>query len=100
MKSPLECDHEHFEAHVDVDRLTKGESGVIHAYSAGIRINCSQCGEAFRFHGAGLERGMLADRPCLSLDEKELCVPLRPASSDPDFGLGIPGFRIRMRTGG
>lgn len=28
-------------------------------------------------------------------DETELRAPLRPASSDPDFGLGLPGYAIR-----
>lgn len=30
------------------------------------------------------------------VDERELHAPIRPASSDPDFGLGIPGFAIRF----
>lgn len=24
-------------------------------------------------------------------------VPIRPASSDPDFGIGMPGFAVRFR---
>lgn len=30
------------------------------------------------------------------VDETELRAPLRPASADPDFGLGIPGVAIRQ----
>jgi hypothetical protein len=31
-----------------------------------------------------------------SVDETELRAPLRPASSDPDFGMGLPGFGIGL----
>jgi hypothetical protein len=40
----------------------------------------------------------LADRPACSIDEKELRAPLRPAISDPDFGLGIPGFSVTVHS--
>jgi hypothetical protein len=33
----------------------------------------------------------------VSVDETELHAPLRPASVDPDFGLGLPGFAIQYR---
>lgn len=42
----MKCDHEEFEAKVDVNRLT--DSG---RFMADIRIKCKQCGEPFRFLG-------------------------------------------------
>lgn len=89
------CPHEDFSASVEVDRLTSEDGGPITAYSADIRVSCAQCGEQFRF--IGVPAGMRPDRPMVSVDEAELHAPIRPASADPDFGLGIPGFAIRMR---
>lgn len=88
------CPHMNFDVHAIVNRLSKTEGGPINAYSADIRIACHECGEPFRFIGA--PAGLQANRPCVSVDETELRAPIRPASSDPDFGLGIPGFAIRM----
>lgn len=89
------CAHEDFEASVEVNRLTATDGGPVTAFSADIRVNCADCGEAFRW--IGVPAGMKPDRPMVSVDETELHAPLRPASSDPDFGLGIPGFAVRMR---
>jgi hypothetical protein len=92
------CPHEDFTASVDVNRLTPDDSTTVpHAYSAGIRVSCSGCGEPFRW--IGLQAGMRPDRPMCSPDETVLTAPLRPASSDPDFGLGIPGYAITWREG-
>ena len=88
------CPHEDFEAWVEVGRITSGEGGPVSAFMADIRVNCSQCKEPFRW--VGVPAGLKPDRPMVSVDETELHAPLRPASSDPDFGLGIPGFAIRM----
>lgn len=91
------CPHEDFEAHVDVNRLTSAEDGPVTGYSADIRISCLDCDEPFRF--IGVPAGLLPSRPACSVDEQELHVPIRPASSDPDFGLGIPGFAVRFSEG-
>lgn len=88
------CPHEHFTATVEVNRLCKTDGGPIEAYSADIRVQCAQCGEPFRWIGA--PAGLQPDRPCVSVDETELRAPLRPASADPDFGLGIPGFAVQL----
>lgn len=88
------CPHEHFAATVEVNRLASTEDGPIHAYSADIRVQCADCGEPFRW--IGLQAGLMPTKPMVSVDETELRAPLRPASSDPDFGLGIPGFAIRQ----
>lgn len=91
------CPHEHFESIVEVVRLTDGEGTEVNAFTASILIACGQCGERFRFRGVAC--GFDPRKPMCSVDELELRVPIRPASSDPDFGLGIPGFSIRMREG-
>jgi hypothetical protein len=73
------CPHENFACVVEVNRLCATEGGPVDAYSADIRVRCADCDEPFRWIG-----------PAAGLS------PLRPASSDPDFGLGIPGFAIRQ----
>lgn len=91
------CPHENFESHVSVNRLKETEDGPITAYAADIVIRCLDCDEPFRF--IGVQAGMKPDRPMCSPDETELRVPIRPASSDPDFGMGLPGFAITWREG-
>lgn len=88
------CEHEHFVAVVEVNRLCDAEGGPVTAFSAAITVTCEDCDEPFRWIGA--PAGLKPDRPMVSVDETELRAPLRPASSDPDFGLGIPGFAIRQ----
>jgi hypothetical protein len=88
------CPHPDFAAVVAVNRLTATEGGPVEAYSADITVSCADCGEPFRWIGA--PAGLLPTQPCVSVDETELHAPLRPASADPDFGLGIPGFAIRQ----
>lgn len=90
------CEHLDFDAVVEVNRLTKTDGGPVEAYSADIRVSCHACGEPFRW--IGVQAGLMPTRPMVSVDETELHAPLRPASSDPDFGLGIPGFAIRAVT--
>lgn len=94
------CPHPDFEADVVVNRIGEGDTadGLPAAFMADIRVRCAACGEPFRW--AGVQAGMSFARPMVSLDEYELHAPLRPASSDPDFGLGIPGFAIRFRGDG
>lgn len=88
------CPHESFDVVVEVNRLSKDDGGPINAYSADIRVECMDCGEPFRW--IGIPAGQSGAHPMCSVDETELRAPLRPASSDPDFGLGIPGFAIRQ----
>ena len=89
------CPHNNFDATVEVNRLCDKPDGPVNAYAADIRIRCRDCDEPFRF--IGVPAGLRPNRPTCSVDETELHTPIRPASSDPDFGLGIPGFAIRMR---
>lgn len=94
------CPHARFEASVDVNRIGEAETadGLPGAYSADIRVRCADCGEQFRWIGP--KAGLSPREPMVSADETELRAPLRPASSDPDFGMGIPGFAITYRPGG
>lgn len=90
------CLHEDFNAYVEVNRLTDREGDEVpNAYSADIRVSCANCGESFRW--IGVQAGSSGGKPMCSADETVLRAPLRPASSDPDFGLGIPGFAVTWR---
>jgi hypothetical protein len=90
------CGHEEFDAVVIVNRITNGESDSSPVgYSADIKVNCHSCGEPFRW--TGVYAGLSAHVPMCSIDETELRAPLRPASADPDFGLGLPGFVVRTQ---
>lgn len=87
------CEHEDFEVVAVVNRINHTEGGPIVAYGVDVTVSCAGCGEKFRW--VGVDAGVRPDRPMVSVDEFELHAPLRPASADPDFGLGIPGFAIR-----
>lgn len=93
------CPHEDFTASVDVNRVGTGETadGTPRAYMADITVACAHCGEPFRW--VGVRAGLSFGRPMCSVDEKTLMAPMRPASADPDFGMGIPGFAIGYRDG-
>jgi hypothetical protein len=91
------CPHEDFRADVEVNRLTDVDGGPVTGYSADVRIRCAQCDEPFRW--IGVQAGLNSGRPMVSVDETELHAPVRPASSDPDFGLGIPGFAVTWKAG-
>lgn len=88
------CPHETFAAVVEVNRLTDGDGGPVNAFAADITVQCVDCAEPFRW--IGLPAGLSGAHPTSSVEETVLHAPLRPASSDPDFGLGIPGFSIRQ----
>lgn len=91
------CRHEDFTAHVEVNRLfPREESAEPSGFAAVVHIWCSGCEEAFTFMGVPTV-GMLVTEPTISPDATELRIPIRPRSSEPDFGLGLPGFSIRRR---
>jgi hypothetical protein len=93
------CLHEDFDAFVGVGRITASETDpTVIGYSAEIRVNCRACGEPFRW--TGVPAGLSPRQPMCSVDETELRAPLRPASADPDFGLGLPGFSVNHRKDG
>lgn len=88
------CLHLDFEAIVAVNRIADdGQEPT--AYVADITVCCAACREPFRW--TGLCAGLSYNHPMVSVDETELRAPLRPASSDPDFGMGLPGFAISYR---
>lgn len=95
------CKHQHFVANVTVGRIGEGDpgsGGMPTAYTAEVTVNCAPapdgCGEQFRFNG--LQAGLSYAHPMCNVDETLLIAPLRPASADPDFGLGIPGYAIQQ----
>jgi hypothetical protein len=91
------CPHLDFTAQVDVGRLTAADDDpTVVAYTADIQVECAACHEPFRW--TGLTAGYSPRGPMCSVDERTLVAPLRPASADPDFGLGLPGYSIRYRA--
>jgi hypothetical protein len=93
------CPHENFDAFVDVGRITASDNDpTVIGYSAEIKVNCRDCSEPFRW--TGVPAGLSPRQPMCSVDETELRAPLRPASADPDFGLGLPGFSVNYRKDG
>lgn len=92
------CPHEDFNVFAAVNRITRSdEDPTVIAYTADLRVSCVNCGEPFRW--TGVQAGMSPKQPMVSPDEFELRAPLRPASADPDFGLGIPGFAVTWKPG-
>ncbi|MFR0354129.1 hypothetical protein [Streptomyces sediminimaris] len=91
------CPHENFDAYVEVNRVTASDSdATVIGYAADIKVNCRECREPFRW--TGVPAGCSPRQPMCSVDETELRAPLRPASADPDFGLGLPGFAVNYRS--
>lgn len=82
------CPHETFDWITRVIRIVEPGERVPEAYVAEAQISCGTCGEQFRF--TGINGGLSFDKPMLSPDHTELRAPIRPASTDPDFGLGLP----------
>lgn len=92
----LPCPHPDFHADVTVERIGEGDpesGGLPRAYVCEVQVSCSACKEPFRF--MGVPAGLSFAHPMVSVDEKTLHAPIRPASADPDFGLGIPGFAVK-----
>lgn len=94
------CPHPDFAVFADVARIVKSgepetDDTPAMAYTASLRVECAACGERFRW--IGVQAGDMPSRPMCGVDEFELRAPLRPATSDPDFGLGMPGFAIQFR---
>lgn len=87
------CEHPQFSALANVGRLAASDDDpTVVGYVVELQVRCAACNEPFRF--IGLPAGMLPNRPTVNVTEDELRCPIRPASSDPDFGLGTPGFAV------
>lgn len=92
------CPHENFTANVAVNRILRSDDDpTVAGYSADITVNCADCDEPFRW--TGLRAGLSPRQPMCSVDETVMCAPLRPASADPDFGIGLPGYAVGYRPG-
>lgn len=92
------CPHENFAAAVEVNRITASDADpTVIGYTADITVSCDDCGEPFRW--TGLQAGVSPGRPMCSVDETVMSAPLRPASADPEFGLGLPGYAVTWRPG-
>lgn len=92
----MTCPHENFMAVVEINRFTDETNPDLAGLAAEIHAWCTGCDEAVVWHVPDL--GMLADRPTVSPDGRELRVPCRVASQPEDFGLQLPGFRITGPT--
>lgn len=91
------CLHEDFFVQADIGRIEPDTvTGMPKAFICEISVKCEQCGERFRF--TGVPAGLSFAHPMVDVAETTLHAPIRPASADPDFGLGLPGFAIRRLT--
>lgn len=88
-----DCEHEHFEARVNVGRLTKEEGGPVAGYTAEIGVRCAQCSTPFEF--MGLPIGVLPSEPACSVDGTEARMPIRPVGSPDEFGRDLLGYHVR-----
>lgn len=90
------CPHQHFASVVAVNRIQASDDDpTIVGFSADITVRCHDCGEPFRW--TGLQCGVSPAKPMCSVDETTMRAPMRPASADPDLGMSLPGFALRMR---
>lgn len=67
----MSCDHEHFRANVDVQRIS--DSAV---WYADVTVTCDQCGQRMEF--LGFPVGLSPAEPMTSLDRTEARLPFRP----------------------
>ena len=86
------CPHLNFNCFVDVNRISgkDAEPEKVVAYTADIRIECRNCGQPFEFFG--LPFGLSFYRPTVSLDNRQLRVPLVLPGTEPPSGLA--GFAV------
>jgi len=75
---PAICQHEHFAAHVEVNRLTDAEGGPVTGYAADITVRCAACGQPFEW--IGVPGGLSPGQPMCSVDRTELRAPIHPAA--------------------
>lgn len=77
------CDHLNFQASVSVCRLPDDNDPCkVVGFAADIKINCFECGLPFQFVGLPAGVSITNSKPMVSLDGKEIRVPLKP-STDP-----------------
>lgn len=76
----MPCEHMNFDCIASIGRLSEVDGGPITGYTAGIKVNCRDCGMAFRF--IGLQAGNHFAEPRVSVDGKELRAPIEPATHE------------------
>lgn len=92
----MSCQHENFNAVVDVNRIVPYEDGDVIVYHADIKISCRDCGQALEF--VGLPNGISFYRPTVSLDGQELRAPMViPGAEVPP---GMAGFSVSQCDAG
>lgn len=86
----MNCEHEIFDAFVDVNRLK--DSG---RFCADVRIKCRQCGEPFRF--LGLPAGLDLNGASVSVDGTEAHLAIGTAETVANIPEGVcpVGFTVR-----
>lgn len=71
------CEHHNFFVNAKIGRLTESEkTDEVKSFCADIKINCTDCGQAFAF--VGVPGGYSPSFPCVSFDGTELRAPIRP----------------------
>ena len=76
----MTCRHENFRCDAHIGRLSETEGGPITGYTAGITVECADCGLQFRF--IGVPAGNHHSEPRVSVDGKELRAPIEPATHE------------------
>lgn len=89
----MKCEHEQFEAKVDVHRMT--DSG---RFEADVRIKCKQCDEYFRF--LGLPCGLDLNGAAVSADgtEARLAIGTNETVANIVEGVCPVGFTVENKT--
>lgn len=97
----MPCDHENFEAELDIHRIVRDEEregGGVVAYRAHLKVRCRNCHTRFRFPGT--PKGLLWSRPTTDPSEMELLVPMYPDGHRTSLLAELPGFEMkRVRAG-
>jgi len=92
----MPCEHNQFEASVDVSRIKESEDGPVTAFMAEVRVKCVDCGQPFRFKCSRI--GVDPKEPMASADGQELRCPIEPSDGTLVTGLRM-GFEITARPG-
>jgi hypothetical protein len=90
----INCQHEQFEATVNVNRITNEAGTEVKAFMADIQIRCVQCDEPFVVIAPVV--GLVWDGPATSPNGEELRAPIRPRSAFSE-DVSLPGFRVIRR---
>lgn len=69
-----DCQHEHFEAQVNVNRIE--DEGQPRRYAADVTVWCADCRQPFRF--LGVRAGLSFEHPTVNVDGTELSAPIEP----------------------